>query len=1475
MGSRAGHVLQCVVRTFLAIVLVFSSVPLMPRQVIADDGISDEQIQSILSSGEYIDGEAVVIVRTHADIETSPQTEELAEVQADTVKQTVQDAAGAEVAASEEVALRAQSTQDETFEIKLVVDHGRSTEQLLRDLYADPDVISAEPNYTSTPAADTDLGLEETANNSGSANAKKPANEELANDDPKTNSGAANTELQEETPAGTPAASNAQTAEPALTAQSEPAQPTLSAQVDTTPRDLTGLQWGMDKSLSTPDLANTPISPSTGYSLNIPGWAEGRTNPNAPANASGTVCIMDTGFDATHPDLAGLLYKFTPEQQQKYGCGEYGYNASGDQLGTNYLRTSGDHGTHVTGIIAADWNDQGTSGVAHGIKIFCANVFGGRGRTMVLSDVLKGFQFLVDVSGETNLKAVNCSWGIQQPMYALTAMMNELGKKGVNTVIAAGNFHDNLDETVDVSSEAITSPYAIDVGSAMANGKSSEFSSYGQTTTHVFAPGSNVLSTVPELISFDVNTRDKTDKGTYARCTRYFPQATATENNLAYETFAGGLAGVRVFKENPATNAGAEEITSQTELVDTAGYGDRRSLAIPLSKMNKQASSTTFVNNLAVSGYAYLAIPISSAAAAKNVKWVHADMAMSDAFKPSGSLESVTCTKAEGGAPVEVDTAASSAIDTSVNGKFDTRDNQYKGWHSGASFTIYQTQWTPFSFNVAGLSGAYNAAHARIAAGEDVGMDGPTGRLKLQDLGVVGDVYAWQPTGATGQAYVIARVNVSHPTNDVKVADNTKLYVDNLALGNADAYTGAYITMPGTSMAAPAVTGCLAVIAKDEKPNTQLTGTELELEARERAAKLLASVEYDDENLGTLCRTGGRVNLAENPGFAKKAPLIYRAVSDGSTLTLTGCFFGTDGTLAIDDSTVATTSWSDGTITANVSDLDNGSHVAKVTTPDGVVMRVVFSQSNEGRTSESGTLPLYEETLATPVHAPGYEKEDRLYAPMVGCAGYIFAQTSKATSMAAQGFWRYDIANDTWTRHDLPDGYGVPSQPDKGNDLPTMCKGGMVAYRGSVYLTGDVTKSGTRSEGSALWRYDIEKDSWERIDIAMPSECALVVMNDDLLTVGGFYGEVFKGSNVRAAKVDLDNRKLTPIAGLEMLSGNQTQAVATSSKIYLHEIYDNAQTLKTTSRFLRLTYDKNAAKFTTEDLTSVFEAAGLLIESSKEVAAAKVHVGFAGLADGVALVGAAKKDDGSYVLGQDTHILYDDKTEVTEFDHTASYHRSYDPMATYYEGKLYAAAQCTAEPDAMYFRSTQIVKPATYAFVSGDGSSWTKSSTDPLTFTVKRSEADEQTYGRFVAVDVDGTAVDAENFETKAGSLILSLKPTYLQTLESQEHKLEVKFDDGTATATFTVTDAMTPGTNPGTNPGANPTNGNGGEQATDGGSDSSGTQGTTRTATGSTGSTGTTTLAKTADESISPLGFVLAALATLVVAACLRRRSV
>ena len=860
----------------------------------------------------------------------------------------------------------------------------------------------------------------------------------------------------------------------------------------------------------------------------------------------------------------------------------------------------------------------------------------------------------------------------------------------MNTVIAVGNDHENLDETIDFGSSTVSSPYVITVDSAMANGKTSEFSSYGQTSTDVFAPGSNFMSTMAQEVTTEVEKETGVKSG-YSKQIHYYPQATAEENRIAFETFAD-VSGVRVFKENPAIKADAVEISPTVD--EGNGYGDQRSLAVKLSSLNKpdEPIDTKYIQGmLSTNGYVYLAIPVASAEVARNVKWASVDVALGDTvdvgktFKPAGGFDTLTClTRMKGkdaDEPVEVSAAASSKLDW--------------GWGSAASYTIYQTQWSNVTYNVDGLVGAYNEADERMEMGEEFVNSSQAGKTSLKNLGKLDDVYAWQPNDASGKTYVIARIAIGMATSDNKPTDNTTLYIDNVSLGNANAFTGAYETMPGTSMAAPAVASCLAVIAKDEAPNTESTDdAALELRARERKAKLLASVDYDND-LSTLCRTGGRVNMEKYVAKPSKlAPLPQYATAEGGVLTITGWFFGESaGALEIDGAVVPPKSWGAEKITADVSSLSNGSHVAEITNVDGAVSRIVFAHSDESP-SAVGT-PLYENTLAIPTSFPGHENDARIYGPMAGCGGSIYAQTASAGNVAPEALWRYDIAKGEWSRHALPAGYSPETYVGTEPSWNAPNSGGLVAYRDTLYLVGDYVQGEEKIE--RLWQYDAEKDSWWAIDMKLPSSCgALCVVDGDLLFVGGTYSFTFSDiENVCAVRVDVDNRKLTPIKAktaeqAKLMEGGQNQvAVASSGKIYEYQLISDGES-QTTHGFFRLTYDRASDTMAIEDLSAAYAKVGPALENSAEMVSKKAHVAIAGLPDGVAIIGVAKNEDGSYAIGQDTHVIYDDANEAGALERTSSYHRAFDPMATFYEGVLYVAGQNATEPDAMYFRSTKM-----------------------------------------------------------------------------------------------------------------------------------------------------------------------------------------
>lgn len=86
-------------------------------------------------------------------------------------------------------------------------------------------------------------------------------------------------------------------------------------------------------------------------------------------------------------------------------------------------------------------------------------------------------------------------------------------------------------------------------------------------------------------------------------------------------------------------------------------------------------------------------------------------------------------------------------------------------------------------------------------------------------------------------------------------------------------------------------------------------------------------------------------------------------------------------------------------------------------------------------------------------------------------------------------------------------------------------------------------------------------------------------------------------------------------------------------------------------------------------------------------------------------------------------------------------------------------------------------------FVSGANQEWTKGSKEGLTFKI------DTDIKEFKKVLVDGKELKDTDYHIKSGSTILTLKPSFLDTLSAGKHKIRFEFNTGSVEAYFTVKD--------------------------------------------------------------------------------------
>lgn len=219
------------------------------------------------------------------------------------------------------------------------------------------------------------------------------------------------------------------------------------------------------------------------------------------------VAVIDSGVDITHPQLM---------RQIAYNQGESGAKSHNgidddengfidDYAGYNFFDNSADvtdeigHGTHIAGIIAAEHEDTThqsghTQGIAPNAKILPVK-FLGTGGSGTLSGALKGIDYAIT----RGARIINASWGGSGCSQSLRQKVAEAIEHDVLFVTAAGNSGNNLDRFPEYPA-AFNLPLQITVGAIRSSLNMDSYSNYSRSSVHLFAPGTMIVSTMPESI---------------------------------------------------------------------------------------------------------------------------------------------------------------------------------------------------------------------------------------------------------------------------------------------------------------------------------------------------------------------------------------------------------------------------------------------------------------------------------------------------------------------------------------------------------------------------------------------------------------------------------------------------------------------------------------------------------------------------------------------------------------------------------------------------------------------------------------------------------------------------------------------------------------------------------------------------------------------------------------------------------------
>jgi subtilisin family serine protease len=240
------------------------------------------------------------------------------------------------------------------------------------------------------------------------------------------------------------------------------------------------------------------VQASTAYAQNIYG-------------AGVKVAIVDTGIDITHPQLAG---------QMAINVGETGVDANGNNRETNHIDDDGNgyiddvygydfvnntgavtdgngHGTHVSGIVAADPNLGSVQGIAPKAQLIDASFMDSTG-----SGSMGNAALAIQYAVKRGAKVINASWGGDACSNVLRQTISSLEGMGVMFVVAAGNGDPITGAGFDIGQTPVfPASFGFEgelaVGASGVTDRMASFSNFSTSLVQLLAPGVSIISTWP------------------------------------------------------------------------------------------------------------------------------------------------------------------------------------------------------------------------------------------------------------------------------------------------------------------------------------------------------------------------------------------------------------------------------------------------------------------------------------------------------------------------------------------------------------------------------------------------------------------------------------------------------------------------------------------------------------------------------------------------------------------------------------------------------------------------------------------------------------------------------------------------------------------------------------------------------------------------------------------------------------------
>ncbi|MBR2187293.1 MAG: S8 family serine peptidase, partial [Lachnospiraceae bacterium] len=328
--------------------------------------------------------------------------------------------------------------------------------------------------------------------------------------------------------------------------------------------------------------------------IDVPKWGV-----SSNKNAEGVVvAVLDTGVDYENEDLKDVMWDEGLEHPEltALGGGKYGINSGYEYYEGDNPTPKSDpmdiygHGSHCAGIIAAAWNDYGVSGAANGARIMAIkqsiNDYGNSSD----ATVMMGYNYILTAKrAGVNVAVVNCSFGGYDVNSTVQFFcMKTFGENGITVCFASGNANADHDVVGEETVLLQNIPSVINVDSSDREGKKSSFSDYGLRTTHIYAPGSEIISTIVRAKASPVTDKNVSKPVSVSGKELYDDFSSAEPKAFIYE--ANGGNGTKIRRENGELIISGTDVKQPPDEVtkETFAEGEEDKFVLFTLKLNEK-----------------------------------------------------------------------------------------------------------------------------------------------------------------------------------------------------------------------------------------------------------------------------------------------------------------------------------------------------------------------------------------------------------------------------------------------------------------------------------------------------------------------------------------------------------------------------------------------------------------------------------------------------------------------------------------------------------------------------------------------------------------------------------------------------------------------------------------------------------------------------------------------------------------------